>query len=152
MTEEANPANRSEQTNPYAATANIGASAVAESKGMIWTGRVLSALPVLLLLFSASMKLIQPPGFAEGMEKMGIPVQLATGIGITELICVILYVIPQTAVLGAILLTGYLGGAVFTHLRIGDNFVMPIVVGVVVWLGLYLRDRRIRALTPFRSL
>jgi uncharacterized membrane protein YphA (DoxX/SURF4 family) len=124
-----------------------------ESKGTIWLGRVLSAVPVLLLLFSGTMKLIQPEGFAENVEKMGIPPHLAFGIGITEIVCAILYVIPQTAVLGAILLTGYLGGAVITHLRLEDPmFFMPALVGVVIWLGLYCRDRRIRELAPLRRL
>jgi len=141
-----------EPSNPYSAPTNAESQGFPESKGMIWGGRVLSALPVLLLIFSGVMKLVQPPGFAEQMDKMGIPSHLATGIGITELACVVLYVIPQTAVLGAILLTGYLGGAVLTHLRIGDHYFMPIVIGVVLWLGLYLRDRRIRALAPFRKL
>lgn len=142
----------SKQANPYVAPESTGVPIVAESKGMIWGGRVLSALPVLLLVFSGVMKIIQPGDFAAQMDKMGVPSHLATGIGITELVCVALYVIPQTAVLGAILLTGYLGGAVLTHLRVGDAFFMPIVVGVVLWLGLFLRDRRIRALAPLRSL
>jgi hypothetical protein len=126
---------------------------VPESKAMVWTGRVLSALPVLLLLFSATTKLIPPTEPVNPADQMGIPAHLFFWIGITELVCVVLYVIPQTAVLGAILLTGYLGGAVMTHLRAGDGFFFaPVVVGVIVWLGLYLRDRRIRALAPFRSL
>ena len=73
-------------------------------------------------------------------------------IGITELVCTILYVIPQTAVLGAILLTGYLGGAVVTHVRMGEPFILPALFGVVLWLGLYLRDPRLRVLIPFRFL
>ena len=121
------------------------------SKKMLWTGRVLSALPVLMLLFSAAMKFAKPPGFAEGMAKLGIPESLALGLGILELACVIIYIIPRTAVLGAILLTGYLGGAILTHLRVGDNFIGPIVFGVFIWGGLFLRDPRIRALIPLRS-
>jgi hypothetical protein len=121
------------------------------SKKALWTGRVMSTLPVLMLLFGAVMKLVKPPGFAEGMAKFGIPVSLATGIGVLELVCTIIYITPRTAVLGAILLTGYLGGAVFTHLRIGDNFISPIVFGVFIWGGLFLRDPRIRALIPLRS-
>ncbi len=120
------------------------------SKKMLWTGRVLSTLPVLMLLFSAVMKFVKPPGFAENLAKIGIPESLATGLGILELACVILYVIPRTAVLGAILLTGYLGGAILTHLRVGDNFIGPIVFGVFIWGGLYLRDMRVRALIPLR--
>jgi uncharacterized membrane protein YphA (DoxX/SURF4 family) len=121
------------------------------SKKMLWSGRVMSALPVLMLLFSAVMKFVKPPGFAEGMTKLGIPESLATGLGILELVCVIFYVIPRTAVLGAILLTGYLGGAILTHLRVGDPFIGPIVFGAFIWGGLFLRDPRIRALIPLRS-
>lgn len=121
------------------------------SKKALWTGRIMSTLPVLMLLFSAVMKFVKPPGFAEGMTKLGIPERLATGLGILELACVIIYVIPRTAVLGAILLTGYLGGAILTHLRVGDNFIGPIVFGVFIWGGLFLRDPRVRALIPWRS-
>ena len=120
------------------------------SKKMLWTGRVMSALPVLMLVFSAVMKFVKPPGFAEGMTKLGIPESLALGLGILELVCVILYIVPRTAVLGAILLTGYLGGAILTHLRVGENFIGPIVFGVFIWGGLFLRDGRIRALIPLR--
>lgn len=127
-------------------------TAPTESKKLIWAGRILSALPVLLLLFSAAMKLMGPPEVVEGFEKLGYPAQLAIGIGITELVCTIIYIVPQTAVLGAILLTGYLGGATATHLRIGDPFFGPILVGVALWLGLFLRDRRLRALLPLRAL
>lgn len=118
------------------------------SKKMLWTGRVMSTMPVLMLLFSAVMKFVKPPGFAEGMTKLGIPVSLATGLGILELTCTILYIIPRAAVLGAILLTGYLGGAILTHLRVGDNFIGPIVFGVFIWGGLFLREPRVRALIP----
>ena len=121
------------------------------SKKALWTGRVMSALPVLMLIFSAVMKFVKPPGFAADMATLGIPPSLALGLGILELACVILYIIPRTAVLGAILLTGYLGGAILTHLRVGDNFIGPIVFGVFIWGGLFLRDLRIRALIPLRS-
>ena len=120
------------------------------SKKALWTGRVMSTLPVLMLLFSAVMKFVKPPGFAEGMAKIGIPESLALGLGLLELVCVILYLLPRTAVLGAILLTGYLGGAILTHLRVGENFIGPIVFGVFIWGGLYLRDVRVRALIPLR--
>ena len=120
------------------------------SKKMLWTGRILSTLPVLMLLFSAVMKFVQPPGFAEGMAKLGIPENLALGFGLLELACVILYIIPRTAVLGAILLTGYLGGAIATHVRIGEPFLPVILMGVLIWGGLFLRDPRLRALMPLR--
>ena len=119
---------------------------------MIWLGRVISVLPVLGLAMSVYMKFTKPPAVIEGFSKLGWPENLAMGLGITEVTCTILYVIPQTAVLGAVLLTGYLGGAVATHVRIGENSeaIAPIVIGVLVWLGLYLRDSRLRALLPLR--
>jgi len=117
---------------------------------LLWTGRVISALPVLALVMSAVMKFVQPPDVAKGFEHLGWPMSLAIGLGILELTCTVIYVIPQTSVLGAILLTGYLGGATATHVRISDNFVAPIIIGVLVWLGLYLRDPRLRALIPLR--
>jgi len=120
------------------------------SKKMLWTGRVISALPVLMLLFSAVMKLVKPAAVVEGMTHLGYPDRLALALGIVELSCTVLYVIPRTAVLGAILLTGYLGGAIATHVRIGEQFIGPALFGVLVWLGLYLRDERLRALLPLR--
>ncbi len=118
------------------------------SKYMIWAGYVMSALPVLMLLFSAAMKFARPAPVVEGFAHLGYPESLALPLGLIELTCTILYVFPRTAVLGAILLTGYLGGAVATHVRIGEPFIMPAVLGVLVWGGLFLRDPRIRALIP----
>ena len=110
----------------------------------------MSALPVLVLLMSAVMKFAQPPPVVEGLKHLGLPESLAISLGILELLCTVLYVIPRTAVLGAILLTGYLGGAIVSHLRVGDAFVGPFIFGVLIWGGLYLRDRRLRALIPLR--
>ena len=95
-----------------------------------------------------------PPDVAKNMETMGWPASVAPVIGILNLGSLALYLIPQTAVLGAILLTGYLGGAVATHLRVGETGMsfVPVAFGVVIWLGLYLRDARIRELLPFRKL
>jgi hypothetical protein len=121
------------------------------SKKMLWAGYILSALPVLLLFFSGVMKLVQPAPVMEGFIRLGYPESLALWIGIVELACAVLYVIPRTAVLGAILLTGYLGGATATHLRIGEPFFAPIVLGVMVWGGLFFRDARLRALLPLRE-
>lgn len=123
---------------------------VGVSKTMLWTGWGMSALPVLLMLFSAIMKLMKPAPVAEGFVHLGYPESLALGIGIAELACVALYLIPRTSVLGAILLTGYLGGATASHLRIGEPFVMAVLLGVLIWGGLYLRDERVRALIPLR--
>ena len=121
------------------------------SKKMLWAGRILSALPVLMLLFSGVMKLVKPAAVVEGFVQLGYPESLTVGVGIVELACAALYVIPRTSVLGAILLTGYLGGATATHVRIGEPFFIPIVLGVLVWGGLYLRDERLRALLPLRQ-
>ncbi len=120
------------------------------SKNVLWTGQDVSALPVLVLLFSAGMKFAKPAAVVEGFTKLGYHASLAFGLGIVELVCTILYVIPRTSVLGAILLAGYLGGATATHLRVGDPFFMPIVLGVLVWAGLFLRDVRLRTLIPLR--
>ena len=121
------------------------------SKKMLWAGYILSALPVLMLFFSGVMKLAKPAPVIEGFIRLGYPEGLALGIGIVELVCAVLYVIPRTSVLGAILLTGYLGGATATHLRIGEPFFAPIVLGVMVWGGLFFCDARLRALLPLRE-
>ena len=104
-----------------------------------------------MLLMSGVMKFLKPTEVVEGFAKLGWPDNLAQGLGVVELVCTALYVIPRTSVLGAILLTGYLGGAIATHVRIGDPFLVPVILGVVLWLGLYLRDARLRALIPLRS-
>jgi hypothetical protein len=124
------------------------------SKGMYWTGWVLSILPSLMLIFSAYMKLNPPAEVVKQMADSGFPMQLATPLGITELACVVLYLIPRTAVLGAILLAAYLGGAVSSHVLKLDGlsvWFMPILLGVLLWLGLWLRDARLRALLPLTS-
>ena len=121
------------------------------SKPVLWTSYVMSAVPVLMLLFSGGMKLVHPPQLDEGFTHLGWPVKLALALGIIEVTCTILYAIPRTAILGAILLTGYLGGAIATHVRIGEPFIAQFIFGVIIWGGLYLRDPRIRALIPLRS-
>jgi hypothetical protein len=108
---------------------------------------VLSALPVPLMIMSGSMKLMHAPQFV-GMwtGKLGWQESTLSGIGILELACLAIYLVPRTAFLGAVLLTAYLGGAVAAHVRIGDAFVVPVLLGVLVWAGLYLRDERVRTL------
>ncbi len=118
---------------------------------MRWAGYLLSAFPVLMLLMSAVMKITKNAMVMEGMPQMGYPVALAVPIGVVELLCTVLYLIPRTSVLGAVLLTGYLGGATATHVRIEEAFIGPVVFGILLWGGLYLRDARIRALIPFRK-
>lgn len=120
------------------------------SKKARWAGYVMSTLPVLMLLMSAAMKFVKPPPVVEGFAHLGLPASLALGLGILELACAAVYMVPQTSVLGAILLTGYLGGATFAHLRVGDPYFAPVILGVLVWGGLFLRDPRLRALIPLR--
>jgi hypothetical protein len=120
------------------------------SKKVKWAGRVMSALPVLLLVFSAGMKFMKPPAVLEGLAHFGIAERLVLPLGVLEITCTIIYLIPQASVLGAILLTGYLGGATMTHLRVGEPVFMPVLVGVLVWGGLFLREPRLWALIPFR--
>ncbi len=133
------------------AVVQSGTQSAAASKKILWAGRVVSALPVLMLLMSAGMKFAKGPEVVDGLAKFGYPESAVLGIGIAELACTIIYVIPRTSVLGAILLVGYLGGATATHVRIGDMFLAPIIAGVLVWAGLYLRDPRVRALVPLRK-
>lgn len=126
----------------------------AVSKKRLWTGRIISAVPVLFLLVDGVMKLMNAAPVLEAQARLGYPPSLAPAIGILELVCLIVYVVPRTAVLGAILLTGYLGGATATHVRIGgDPFsvLFPGIIGALLWGGLYLRDRCLRALLPLRS-
>ena len=125
-------------------------SAPAVSKKALWIGWILGMLPMPLMLFSGIMKFIMPADAVKSFADLGWPVRLALALGILELACTILYLIPRTAVLGAILLTGYMGGAIATHVRIGEPFWMQATIGVLFWLGLYLRDPRLRALIPLR--
>jgi len=118
---------------------------------MVWTGRVISILASLVFIMSGFMKLKGGPQVTEGMGHLGLAESMLVPLAILELTCVAVYLIPATSVLGAVLLTGYMGGAICTHWRAGDVFVGPIVIGLVVWLGLYLRERRLWALLPLRK-
>ena len=120
-------------------------------KKTLWAGRILVALSALFLLFDAAGHLMVPAAVVEAFNRLGYPISLSPVLAIIELVCLVAYLIPRTAILGAILLTGYLGGAVATHLRVHDplfDTLFPIVFGVLVWAGLYLRDQRLRALIP----
>jgi DoxX-like family len=119
------------------------------SKKMLWAGRIVSAVPVLMLIVSGVMKLVKPPAVVEGFAHLGWSESAALSLAIVELACTALYIFPRTAVLGAILLTGYLGGAIATHARLGEQFIGPALFGILVWLGLYLRDARLRSILPF---
>jgi hypothetical protein len=122
-------------------------------KWVLWTGRVLSALPVVMMLLSGVAKLAHAPQVVENMTgKFGYPEGTITPIGLIEVACAVVYAIPRTSVLGAVLVAGYFGGAVATHVRIGDpSFIAPLLLGIFAWLGLYLRDNRLHALVPLRS-
>ena len=121
------------------------------SKKLAIVGWVLSALAALLLLFSASMKLKGGPELDQGMAHLGLPSGMVLPLAILEITCTAVYLFPPTAVVGAILLAGFMGGAICTHWRVGDPFIVQIVVALVVWLGLYLREPRLKALLPLRT-
>lgn len=126
------------------------------SRGMVWTGRVFSALVVLFLIFDSVIKLVPIAEVTSTMRELGYPatVELARFLGVLLLICTALYVWPRTALLGAVLLTGYLGGAIATHLRVGSplfsHLFFSVYLGLLIWGGLYLRNADIRAVFPFR--
>jgi hypothetical protein len=123
------------------------------SKKAIWAGRIISALPILFLLMDGIMKLFKPALVVEATVRLGYPETVIIPLGIVLTACTVLYVIPRTAVLGAILLTGYLGGAVATHVRLSEGIfpvTFPIIMGVLVWGGLWLRDNKLRDLIPLR--
>jgi hypothetical protein len=131
--------------------ASLTAPRVAQKNWSVWAGRILSALPVLLMIFSAILKLMHSPQVVEGFGALGVRPELINVIAIIELACVVLYVIPPTAVLGAVLIAAYLGGAVLAHLIGRQPVWAPILTAVVAWLGLYLREPRVRALFPLQK-
>jgi hypothetical protein len=117
-------------------------------KALVWTGRVLSALPVLFLIFDATIKLLNIQPVIDASTLLGLPVDLAPILGLILLACVVVYALPRTAALGAVLLTGYLGGAIAIQARVEAvpfSLVFPIILGVLLWAGLFLRDERVRA-------
>lgn len=135
---------------------NAEAIPLAEAERRPWAGYIISALPVLFLLMDAIGKFVRPEAVVSGTVELGYPETVILPLGVILLACVALYVIPQTAVLGAILLTGYLGGAVATHVRIGNpmftHVLFPVYIGIFLWLGLYLRSRKLRELIPFGAI
>jgi DoxX-like family len=123
------------------------------SKRMLWTGWIISALPSLFLLVDGVMKLLKPAIVTETTVQLGYPESVILGLGIVLLACTLLYLIPRSAVLGAILLTGYLGGAVATHVRVSAGLfeiLFPVIFGALLWGGLFLRDERLRSFIPMR--
>src|SRR5579863_1471391 len=123
------------------------------SKGMLWTGYIISGLVVLFMIFDGVTKVMKVPQVIQASARLGYNVGAIVGIGATLLVCTALYVIPRTSILGAILLTAYLGGATAANIRAGGpafNTSFPIIFGILVWLGLFLRESRLRALIPLR--
>jgi len=123
---------------------------MAASGKIVWVGRVISVLVSLVFLMSAFLKLKGGPEVTQGIAHLGLPESMITPLAILEISCVVIYLIPATAVLGAILLSGYVGGAILTHWRVGDPFFIQIALGIFVWLGLYLRESRLKGLIPLR--
>lgn len=117
-----------------------------------WVGWVLSALPAGLMIMSGSMKVAQAGPVLENWGKFGFPTSTMTPIGLLEIACAVIFLVPRTAVFGAVLVAAFLGGAVATHVRIADpQATGPIILGVLAWVGLWLREPRLRALAPLRS-
>ena len=117
---------------------------------IVWVGWVITGVLSLLLLFSAVMKLVGGPEVTEGLAHLGLPARLIVPLAILEAACTVLYLIPATSVLGAILLAGYMGGAICTHWRVGDPFYLQVLVAILIWVGIYLREPRLHALIPLR--
>src|SRR5262245_27190822 len=124
------------------------------SRKALWAGWILSALPALFLLFDGGMKLFKPEFVVKATVQLGYPERVIVPLGIVLIVCTVLYLVPRTAVLGAILLTGYLGGAISTHVRVGAGLfeiTFPVIFGALLWGGLFLRERQLRDLIPLRS-
>lgn len=122
---------------------------VPSSNAALWTGRIVSTLAVAFLVFDGVIKVMVLAPVVDSFALLGYPTALALGIGVLELLCIAVYLLPRTSVLGAVLLTGYLGGAIASHVRVGSevfSLVFPVIIGAMVWGGLYLRDARVRAL------
>lgn len=124
-----------------------------ESKKMIWAGRILSGIVILFMVMDGVLHMTKIPSVVDAFARLGWPLGLAVTLAIIELVCVAIYAYPRTSILGAILLTGYLGGAVATHLRVGSSLfgetLFPVYIGILMWGGLYGREARLRALIPF---
>src|SRR5258705_11072343 len=125
---------------------------MAATTKIAWIGRVVSTLASLVFLMSGVMKLKGGAEVMQGMDHLGLPASLILPLAIIEISCVVIYLIPKTSILGAILLTGFIGGAICAPLRVGDPFYVQIIIGILIWLGLYLREDRLKGLIPLRSL
>jgi hypothetical protein len=126
-------------------------TAPAQPKWMTITGWVLTVLVTAAMIMSGCVKFTDNPDLKAGLEKMQITQETVQKIGAVEIACAVIYLIPQTTVLGAILLTGYLGGAIFAHVQQGEPLIFPIVIAVVAWFGVFFREPRLRAIAPWRT-
>ena len=121
------------------------------SNAMFWAGWIMSVLPALAFLMSGVMKFVKPGDMVQQSAAIGWDEHLLVPLGVVEIASTLIYLFPKTAVLGAILLTGYCGGAIATHVRLDQPFYGALILGILVWGGLYLRDARVRALIPMKS-
>jgi hypothetical protein len=134
-------------------TVPTSSTSSATAKPMLWAGRVVSALPVLFLIFDGVIKLMNIQPVVDASMQLGLPLELAPKLGVLLLACLVVYLIPRTSALGAVLLTGYLGGAIAIQARVGAetfSLVFPIIMGALLWVGLWLRDERVRAMVAIR--
>ena len=134
----------------YSATQSVPVS-----KSKLWAARAVGALAVLFLVFDSLMHLTRPAPVVDAFARLGYPLSASIGIGVVELVCVLAYLIPRTTILGAVLLTGLFGGAIATHVRAGsppfEAYIFPLLMGILVWGAVWLRDERLRGLFPLRS-
>lgn len=134
-------------------TLNQASTGTVASTTMMWTGRIVSGVAILFLLFDSVIKVLQLPPAVEATVRLGYGENLVLGIGLLQLACLAVYLVPRTSILGAILLTGYLGGAIATHVQNGSDMfslVFPVLIGALIWAGLYIRDQHLRSIVPFR--
>ena len=122
-----------------------------ESKKLVIASYVFTVLSAAVFVMSAAMKFSSKPEVIQNFASLGFSQNLIAPIGVIEVLCLVLYLIPRTSILGAVLVTGYLGGALCTHLRAGQSVLAPLVIGVFVWAGVYLRTPTLRALIPFKK-
>jgi len=143
------------KTNTNALSRESDTQVIRISRKTLWAGRIISALPALFLLVDGIMKLVKPEPVVKATIELGYPESVIMALGMILLVCVILYMVPRTAVLGAILLTGYFGGAIAAQVRVGNplfsHVLFPVYLAVLIWGGLFLRDPRLRALIPLRN-
>jgi hypothetical protein len=139
---------------PQARSTGSQAPLLAPSRKALWTGRIVSGFAILFLAMDAVMKLVMAPAAVKGTSELGYPTSVIFTLGLIQLACLAAYLVPRTAVLGAILWTGYLGGAIATHVRVENplfsHVLFPVYVALMLWGGLWLRDLRLRALLPLR--